>query len=157
MAFVFADLIILPILVIYRRYYGTRAMLVIAGTFYAAMALAGYVIELLFALLHLIPTERSARVLDAGVTWDYTTWLNIVFLALAAFLVVVFVRSGSRPMLSMMGGSPDAGHDHGGHDHGGHDHGSHDHGSQHHAGHDEGGHGTVLPGHAEHGHGGHGR
>jgi len=60
MAFVFADLLILPILAIYRRYYGTKAMLVIAGTFYLAMALAGYVVEVLFGLLHLVPAERSA-------------------------------------------------------------------------------------------------
>ena len=118
MSFLFADLIILPILVIYRRYYGTRAMLVIAGTFYLAMALAGYVVELLFGTLHLVPTERNARVLDGGISWDVTTWLNLVFLVLAAVLVVVFVRSGSRPMLTMMGGSPDAGHEH--HEHAGH-------------------------------------
>ncbi|MCU1474671.1 permease [Amnibacterium sp.] len=118
MAFVFADLLILPILVIHRRYYGTRAMLGIAGTFYLAMALAGYVIEVLFTVLHLVPTERSARVLDAGISWDYTTWLDLLFLAVAVFLLVVFVRSGSWPMLGMMGGSPDAGHDHGHHDHG---------------------------------------
>ncbi len=55
--------------------------------------------------------------LDGGITWDHTTWLNIAFLALAAFLVIVFVRSGSRPMLRMMGGSPDAGHAHEGHGH----------------------------------------
>ncbi|MGN6742763.1 MAG: permease [Amnibacterium sp.] len=169
MAFVFADLIILPILVIYRRYYGTRAMLVIAGTFYAAMVLAGYVIELLFTLLHLVPTERSARVLDAGITWDYTTWLNIVFLAIAAFLLVVFIRSGSWSMLSMMGGSPDAQHDHGAHGHGGdehaahggQDHGAHElaahehaapeHGADEHVAHDHAGHGDAMPGHGEHG------
>jgi uncharacterized protein len=138
MAFVFADLLILPILAIYRRYYGTRAMLVIAGTFYLAMVAAGYVVELLFGILHLVPTERSARVLDAGISWDYTTWLDIVFLALAAVLLVVFVRSGSWPMLAMMGGSPDGGHEHGAHEHGGHEHGS----------------APAHPGHEEHaGHG----
>jgi hypothetical protein len=122
MSFLFADLIILPILLIYRRYYGTRAMLVITGTFYLAMALAGYVIELLFGALHLAPTERNAQVLDGGITWNYTTWLNIVFLVLAAVLLVVFVRSGSWPMLRMMGGSPDAGHEQEPHEHAGHEH-----------------------------------
>src|SRR5262245_39303625 len=61
-AFIYADLIILPILTIYRRYYGTRMMLVLLGTFYAAMAGAGYLVELIFGTLGLIPTERSARV-----------------------------------------------------------------------------------------------
>ena len=41
-AFIFADLIILPILVIYRKYYGTKMMLFILATFYATMAAAGY-------------------------------------------------------------------------------------------------------------------
>src|SRR3954454_24289847 len=100
MSFLFADLIILPILVIYRRYYGTRAMLVITGSFYLAMAGAGYVVEVLFTALGLVPTERNATVLDAGISWNYTTWLNIVFLAVAAVLLVVFVRSGSWPMLA---------------------------------------------------------
>ena len=77
-------------------------------------------VELLFGALHLVPTERHAQVLDGGITWNYTTWLNIVFLALAAVLLVVFVRSGSWPMLRMMGGSPDAGHEH--HEHAGHEH-----------------------------------
>ncbi len=128
MSFLFADLIILPILVIYRRYYGTRAMLVIAGTFYAAMAGAGYVVELLFGALGLVPEERNATVLDAGISWNYTTWLNILFLVVAAVLVGVFVRSGSLPMLAMMGGSPDGGHGgHGGSEHADHAAGAHEH------------------------------
>ena len=60
-SFIFADLIILPILRIYRKYYGTKMMLFIAGTFYAAMVMAGYAIEILFSLLHLIPAERKQR------------------------------------------------------------------------------------------------
>jgi uncharacterized protein len=54
-------------------------------------------------------------VMKAGISWDYTTWLNIAFLALATVLVVRFVTTGGIPMLRMMGGSPDTEHDH--HDH----------------------------------------
>jgi hypothetical protein len=105
-AFIFADLIILPILVIYRKYYGTRMMLVLLGTFYATMVIAGYIVEFLFGGLGLIPAERAARVAEAGVRWNYTTVLNIVFLLLAAALLVRFFRTGGRSMLKMMGGSP---------------------------------------------------
>ncbi|MGN6444497.1 permease [Amnibacterium sp.] len=112
MSFIFADLLILPILAIYRRYYGLRATLVIAGTFYLSMVLAGYVIELVFAPLGLVPQDRHAAVLESSISWNYTTWLNIVFLAVAAVLVIRFFRSGSGPMLREMGGSPDAGHQH---------------------------------------------
>ncbi len=107
-AFIYADLLILPILNIYRRYYGARMMLVLLGSFYAAMVGAGYFVELFFGVTGLIPTQRSARVMEAGVIWNYTTWLNIAFLILATMLVIRFVRTGGIAMLRMMGGSPDA-------------------------------------------------
>ncbi|WP_419538133.1 permease [Mycobacterium colombiense] len=108
-AFIYADLLILPILNIYRKYYGTKMTLTLLGTFYAAMVAAGYLIELIFGTTHLIPTQRNATVIEASISWNYTTWLNIVFLALAAILVARFVRSGGLPMVRMMGASPDAG------------------------------------------------
>ncbi len=108
-SFIFADLIIVPILLIYRKYYGTAAALRITGIFYVAMAAAGYLIEVVFAALGLIPAERSATVLEARVSWNYTTWMNLVFLAVAALLVVRFVRTGGPSMLRMMGGEPPRG------------------------------------------------
>ena len=45
----------------------------------------------------------------SGVSWDYTTWLNIVFLLLAAALVHRFLRTGGPAMLRTMGGTPHAG------------------------------------------------
>jgi uncharacterized membrane protein YraQ (UPF0718 family) len=109
-SFVFADLIIIPIILIYRKYYGTRAALRITAIFYGAMAMAGYVVELLFTPLHLVPTNRTLSIVDSTISWNYTTWLNIAFLVLAAILLLVFFRSGSGSMLRMMGGAPDTGH-----------------------------------------------
>ena len=109
-AFIFADLIIMPIINIYRKYYGTRMALFITGTFYAAMVIAGYVVELIFGVSALVPSGRHAKIMGQGVSWNYTTWLNIAFLALSAVLLVRFVRTGGVAMLSMMGGSPDTGH-----------------------------------------------
>jgi uncharacterized protein len=107
-SFIFADLIILPILVIYAKYYGRRMAWFLAGTFYVTMVAAGYIVELVFALLHLIPTgPRHASVGETGISWNYTTWLNILFLTLAAVLVWRFFRTGGRAMLAMMGGGPD--------------------------------------------------
>jgi uncharacterized protein len=106
-AFIFADLIIIPILVIYRKYYGTRMMLVILATFYTVMVLGGYAVELLFGVSGLIPSTRNAKVLNPGITWNYTTFLNIIFLTLAGVLLVRFFTTGGRPMLTMMGGPPD--------------------------------------------------
>jgi uncharacterized protein len=106
-SFIFADLIIVPIILIYRKYYGTTAALRITGIFYLAMVTAGYVVELVFTPLGLVPTTRNATVLDAAIEWNYTTWLNIAFLVLALVLVVRFVRTGGVPMLRMMGGAPE--------------------------------------------------
>jgi uncharacterized protein len=130
-AFIFADLIIIPILVIYRKYYGTRMMLAILGIFYATMVIAGYIVEFLFGGLGLIPAARNAKVGDTGVQWNYTTVLNILFLLLAAALLVRFFRSGGGPMLKMMHGSPESTDDETGH------HGHH-------------GAGTPVPGTANH-------
>jgi len=113
-AFIFADLIIIPILVIYRKYYGTRMMLALLGIFYATMVAGGYIVEFLFGGLGLIPAERAAKVTGTGIQWNYTTVLNIVFLLLAAALLMRFFRSGGGPMLKMMGGGPE---EHGEHAH----------------------------------------
>jgi len=112
-SFLFADLIIIPIILIYRKYYGTRAAIRITLIFYAAMALAGYAVELIFTPLGLVPTNRNLTITETTISWNYTTWLNIVFLLLAAVLLTVFFRSGSGGMLRMMGGAPeDAEHHH---------------------------------------------
>jgi uncharacterized membrane protein YraQ (UPF0718 family) len=106
-SFIFADLIILPILVIYRKYYGTRMMLFILATFYVTMVIAGYAVELIFGATGLIPATRNAKVLNPTISWDYTTYLNIVFIAAAVVLVWRFFRTGGAMMLKMMGGSPE--------------------------------------------------
>ncbi|MFG2409534.1 permease [Streptomyces brevispora] len=116
-AFIFADLLILPILNIYRKYYGARMALFLLGTFYLATVIAGYIVEFTFGGLGLIPDQADAKIPMEGITWNYTTWLNIAFLLLAAALLVRFFRTGGRAMLRMMGGSPTAEHDHSAHHH----------------------------------------
>jgi uncharacterized membrane protein YraQ (UPF0718 family) len=106
-------------------------MLMLLVTFYVSMVCAGYVVELLFGATGLIPSERNGMVMKAGISWNYTTWLNIVFVILAAVLVVRFIRTGGIPMLRMMGGTPDTEHDHGNERH------HEDHRSD---GHEDGGH-----------------
>jgi uncharacterized protein len=102
-SFIFADLIVLPILNIYRKYYGPRVSLYLLVTFYATMVVAGLVVETLFGILGLVPDQRNAKVIEASVTWNYTTFLNIAFLVLTAVLVVRFLRTGGPAMLRMMG------------------------------------------------------
>jgi len=131
-SFIFADLLILPILVIYRKYYGARTAAFLAGTLYLASVVAGFVVEILFGALGLVPEQRHARVEMAHVSWNYTTWLNIAFLLLAAVLVVRFLRTEGPAMLAMMGGGPEdmSGHDMAGHETPDHDHARHDRSGQ---------------------------
>ncbi len=119
LAFVFADLIILPILNIYRKYYGWRMAAFLLATFYATMVAAGLLVELLFEGAGIERGTRDAKVVEASVTWNYTTFLNIVFLVVAAVLLWrYFTVGGGLKMLRMMNEPMDhhAHHGHHGHD-----------------------------------------
>src|SRR5207249_8530461 len=96
----------LPLLHIYRKYYGRRVSLYLFVTFYAAMVFAGLVVEILFGALGLVPSERNAKVVEASVTWNYTTFLNLVFIGLSVVLVARFLRTGGPAMLRMMRAVP---------------------------------------------------
>ena len=117
-AFIFADLIVLPVLDIYRRYYGGRIALYILVTFYATMALAGYIVELVFGALGIIPANRSVSALGQGPTLNYTAVLNVIFVIVGAILVARFLSTGGPAMLRMMnkpmGGEMDEHDGHGG-------------------------------------------
>jgi uncharacterized protein len=101
-SFLFADLIVLPIIDIYRKYYGARIAVLLFVLFYAAMAGAGYIVELLFGAFGLLPSDRRGQVLQAVLSWNYTTVFNIAALVLSAVLVWRFVRTGGPEMLRMM-------------------------------------------------------
>jgi uncharacterized protein len=111
-AFIFADLIVLPILDIYRKYYGLKMAGFLFVTFYVAMTGAALIVEAIFAALGLIPAERNARIIETSVTWNYTTWLNIMFLVLAALLVWRFLKTGGPEMLRMMNKPAETRHAH---------------------------------------------
>ncbi|MDQ6696040.1 MAG: permease [Actinomycetota bacterium] len=85
-AFIFADLITLPLLLIYRKYYGTKLMLRLLVTFWAVMSVAGLAVEGLFALFGAIPSNRSAEIVMTRFQWNYTTYLNLMFLAVFGVL-----------------------------------------------------------------------
>ena len=101
-AFIYADLIVLPIIDIYRKYYGWKVAGLIVAIFYVAMALAALLIELLFDWLGLIPSQRSARIVETSISLNYTTVLNVIFLAIAFLLVVRFLKTGGPKMLAHM-------------------------------------------------------
>ena len=101
-AFIYADLIVLPIIDIYRKYYGWKVAGLVVGIFYVAMAVAALVIEFLFDLLGLIPSHRSAQIVETSISFNYTTVLNIIFLAIAALLLFRFFTTGGPKMMAHM-------------------------------------------------------
>ncbi len=101
-AFIYADLIVLPIIDIYRKYYGWKVSGLIIGVFYIAMMAAALIIELLFQALGLVPSQRNAQIVEASITFNYTTVMNIIFLAIAIWLVIRFFKTGGPKILAHM-------------------------------------------------------
>ena len=97
-AFIYADLLVIPILLIYRKYYGTRIAVTLSSIMFASIVLAALVVSGVFGLAGLIPSERPdvESITERAIGWNYTTFLNIVFLGLAAVLVGLTLRRGAR-------------------------------------------------------------
>jgi uncharacterized membrane protein YraQ (UPF0718 family) len=117
-AFIFADLIIVPVLNIYRKYYGGRVAVYLFAVSYVTMVAAGLAIGGVFHLIGQVPTNRDVVVFDTTISWNADTFINLGFLVLIAVLAVRFLRTGGIEMLRMMGMPPETlSHDHGHHGH----------------------------------------
>jgi uncharacterized membrane protein YraQ (UPF0718 family) len=101
-SFIFADLIVLPILNIYRKYYGIKMAAFLFITSYLSMVLTGLVIEYAFKFLNLIPNVRHAILSQTGITFNYTAILNTIFLFVAITLLIRFIKTKGYKMLKMM-------------------------------------------------------
>src|SRR5438874_11475787 len=101
-AFIYADLLVLPIIDIYRKYYGWKVTGLIVAVFYVAMVIAALLVEFIFRTLGLVPSHRSARIVETSISFNYTTVLNIIFLGVAALLLVRFFKTGGPKMLAHM-------------------------------------------------------
>ncbi len=93
-SFIFADLIALPLVLIYRKFYGGRLALRMLAVFWGVMAAAGLVTELIFSAAGLIPATRPAEIVPERLTWNYTTILNIIFLVVFGLLFYLYRSRG---------------------------------------------------------------
>ena len=98
LAFIYADLIIVPIVIAYRQYYGGRVTLRLVAVMFATMVVAALLVDGLFTLLGLVPETRPSiqSITQRGIAWNYTTVLNILFLAVATALVTLTIRRGAK-------------------------------------------------------------
>ena len=106
-SFIFADMIILPILNIYRKYYGGRTSIYLLVTSYAAMSLAGFLVGGAFQLLGIAPQHHQVAVLEARPSLDYTSVLDAAFVVLIAVMGWRFLRTGGPGMLRAMALPPE--------------------------------------------------
>jgi uncharacterized protein len=83
-AFVFADLIAMPLILIYAKFYGWRLTMRLVATFYVVMVVAGLLTQLIFGGLGIVPTHRALATMHPAFRWNYTTFLNLAFLVVAA-------------------------------------------------------------------------
>jgi uncharacterized protein len=97
-AFIYADLIIIPLILIYLRYYGRAVTLRMVAIMFAAMAVAALTVDALFAGLGIVPSTRTSidSITGRGIEWNYTTFLNIAFFVVAGALIALTVRRGAR-------------------------------------------------------------
>src|SRR5207245_5326201 len=85
-SFIFADLITFPLLLIYRRFYGWAMTLRILAAFWLVMAIAGLATEYLFGAAGVVPATHPTEVVEPSLQWNYTTYLNLIFLGVFAAL-----------------------------------------------------------------------
>jgi uncharacterized protein len=97
-AFVYADLIVVPIVLIYRKYYGGAVTVRLVAIMFATMVVAALIVDGIFSALDLVPTRRPSieSISERDIAWNYTTALNIVFLVVAAALVGLTLRRGAK-------------------------------------------------------------
>lgn len=100
-AFIFADLLVIPILDIYRKYYGRKMALFLLGTMYVAIVAGALVVEFVFGAVGWVPTVRHATVAEMAIRWNYTTVLNLVFFVVGTMVVIRSLRTGGKAMLAM--------------------------------------------------------
>jgi uncharacterized protein len=87
-SFIYADLIILPLIFIYRKYYGVKAALYITAVLFVSMVVAGIIIDLLFGALDLIPAVRPrGAIAEASFQLNYTSWLDMAAILLGGWFV----------------------------------------------------------------------
>jgi uncharacterized protein len=96
-AFIYADLIVIPIVLIYRKYYGGRITALLVAIMFVTMVSAALIVDGIFSAAGLVPTHRPSidSITSRGISWNYTTWLDIVFFFVAAALVALTVRGGA--------------------------------------------------------------
>jgi uncharacterized protein len=96
LSFLYADLIVVPLLDIYRKYYGWKMAVYVGAIFFVTMTASGIIMNFAFGIFHAIPA-RTMTMLDPAALFriNYTFWLNLIFGAIAVY---VWYLNSKNPM-----------------------------------------------------------
>ena len=102
-AYLYGDLLVIPLILAYRKYYGGRTAFYMTLVFFLSMVGAGLVVDLLFNALGLVPhgARPVSAVRMAGFEWNYTTWLNIPALMIAGWFIYLHRRDAGSGRAAM--------------------------------------------------------
>jgi uncharacterized protein len=97
-AFIYADLLIIPLILVYLRYYGRKVTVRLVAIMYLAMIAAALAVEAIFSSAGIVPETRPSieSITERGIAWNYTTFLNVVFFAIAGVLFWLTLRRGAQ-------------------------------------------------------------
>ena len=94
-AFIYADLLAAPLVLIYRKYYGGKVALRLALTFWLVMSLSGLLTEAIFKIFNLIPETMNHKMVMNHIGFNYTTVLNVIAFGILAWVYRMY-RSGKN-------------------------------------------------------------
>ncbi len=103
-AFIYADLIIVPLVIVYRRYYGSATAARLVALMFVTMAAAALAVDGIFSAAGLVPSARPSvrSIAERPISWNYTSVLDVVFLAVVGWLVWLTVRRGAKDVVCGM-------------------------------------------------------
>lgn len=101
-AFIYADLIIIPILHIYYKYYGFKMACIIFAVYYTAIVIASIIVDIVFQFFNIVPKNKNIIINEMNIHFNYTTVLNIIFGFIMIFLIYYFFKTNGLKMIRMM-------------------------------------------------------
>ena len=102
-AFIYADLLAAPLVLIYRKYYGTKVSIRLALAFWLIMAISGLITEALFAVFGLTPKLTHHSMVMNHVGFNYTTFLNAIALVMAIWVYWMYRGRKNENSPAMVG------------------------------------------------------
>ena len=90
-SFIFADLVALPLVLIYKKFYGTKLSLKLVAVFWFTMSLSGFLTEKIFDLLGALPKHHALVAHASRIGNNFTSWMNLIALLLSIAIIGLYL------------------------------------------------------------------